>query len=241
MEEINVFRKRIVFNDNDFGDFGILPSSLLAIFQDIAIEHSIILGISSKTMLEKNLFWVTMRTKFQIIKQPQKGEELELVTYPSSKNMLEYDRDYLIINNAGETLVKATSKWCLVSTKTRQPVMRVKDEPFLPVSNLEPLFEGRFYKTEMFVPKFLPDLSYIISPQDIDENWHTSNVVYAKIIEKLLTCEKRKITFFQINYLKETLASQRLDLFRQDNENELNILGKICEGENSFSSLIKFL
>ena len=239
MEQTNVLTKSIVFCDEDFCEYGILPSSLLREFQAVATTHADLLGVGYADMLKKNLLWVTMRIKFEIVEQPQKNVTFKLTTYPSSKNMFEYDRDFLIVDESGKELVKATSKWCLIDREKRRVVM-VKDEfaPLIP--NQAPLFEGRFLKTDLFEPKFLPDYSYIISFDDIDNNHHTNNISYAKMVQELLNCEKRNIKFFQINFLKETKESQRIDLYRQDDQNKLDILGKICESENSFSAHIEF-
>lgn len=239
MIEINELKEKIRFEVDDFDSFGVTTFAVLREFQKVSTKHAEILGLGFHKMIEKKLLWVTMRIKFEIVRQPKENESLEIVTYPSGKNMLEYDRDYLILDENNEIVIKGTSKWCLIDSEKRR-VVRLMDDLAPVLLNKIPLFEGRFLKSETFEPEFLPDMSYLISQDDIDNNNHTNNTIYAKIVDKLLKGENKKISFCQINFLKETRLRDRLDMFKKNAENKLEILGKICEGEVSFSAHIDF-
>ena len=239
MEELFVLTKKIVFEKDDFFEGGILPFAVLRAFQDVAVLHAEKLGVGFDAMLKKNLFWVLLRTKYEILRQPLEGEELEIETYPSGKNMFEFDRDFLIFDKQKNLVLKGTSKWCFIDAKTRR---LAKMEAFedVDLQNFAPVFEGRFLRNDLFVPQKLPDDFYEISSADIDGNNHTNNTVYAKMIENILKRHHKKIGFFQINFLKESLLGDKIDLFEKCEEDTFDVLGKICEGETTFLCHAKF-
>ena len=104
--------------------------------------------------------------------------------------------------------------------------------------DIKPAFEGRFVKSEMFEPTAAPDFSYKVEQDDIDGNNHTNNTIYAKMIESILKNQSKMINFFQINFLKETMFGDRIDIYQKQNvaptSKTIDILGKLCEGEPSF-------
>lgn len=239
MSDNSVLKESFCFAENDFKNFGVRPFSVLKIFSKLAVEHAEILGIGFQKMLAKNLLWVTMRIKYQVVRMPRPNESLTITTYPSGKNMLEYDRDFLIVDNNNNVVIKGTSKWCLISSKTRR-IAKISEIEAPDLPNIAPLFEGKFLKSDAFEPEFLPDCTYGVSAGDIDNNGHTNNTIYAKSFEQLLELENRTINFFQINFLKETYAGNLLEIYKKPVDNSLLIMGKICEGEPSFSAKIDF-
>ena len=47
------------------------PAAMLEIFQDLAISHAEELGIGRSAMLEKNVVWVVIRTKLEVLREPK--------------------------------------------------------------------------------------------------------------------------------------------------------------------------
>lgn len=239
MENLGRLEKEFCFDSGDFLNGGVLPYSVLKIFQDIAIAHAEALGVGFEAMVSKAMLWVTMRIKYQVLAQPKPMQKLKIVTYPSGKNMLEFDRDFLIFDQQNNLLIKGTSKWCLINKNTRRLAkMDAIDMVILP--NNKPVFEEKFLKTDAFIPDVLADKSYQIEPNDIDNNGHTNNTIYAKLAQSLLCGDGKKIEFFQINFLKECLLGDRLDIYKKSLADGEYIVGKICEGPISFSAKAVF-
>ena len=222
--------KHFCFSNIDFGSVGILPESVLRIFQDVATEHIELLGYGIKNLRPRNLLWVATRIKFEILSQPKPDEELEIVTYASGQNHFEFFRDFLIFDKNKNLLIKGLYRFSLLDEKERH-IARLSKIQDIKLPCLTSVFEGRFLSIESFEPEFSHDHTYKILPDDIDANGHTNNTVYAKMINELLNLESQKISFFQINYLKETLLTERIDLYKNMTDNTLKILGKICEGK----------
>ncbi|MBO7508570.1 MAG: hypothetical protein J6T39_02895, partial [Clostridia bacterium] len=89
-------------------------------FQDASTKHAESLGVGFEAMLSKKLLWVTMRIKYEILRLPKPNEMLTIKTYPSGKNRMEYDREYLICDEEENLIIKGQSKWCLINSQTRK-------------------------------------------------------------------------------------------------------------------------
>ena len=153
--------------------------------------------------------------------------------------MFEFDRDFFVEDENGKILLRGTSKWCVVDATTRR--LAKMQQLKLPVAEqMERAFDQKFFKTEAFVPDFAPDYVYGVSAADIDANGHMNNSVYAKIVFDALGGNKKSIKTFQLNFLKEAFCGQRIDIFCKKVEAGVLIVGKKCEGENSFSAFVTF-
>lgn len=231
------FVQYFCFDENDFENFSISPFAVLSIFQDIATKHAEALGVGFYQMLKRNLLWVTMRIKFEVVSKINANENYKIVTYPSGKSMIEFDRDYVILDKDNNIVLKGQSKWCLIDSKTRK-IARMIDG--ISLTNVNPIFEDKFLKTDSFEPNYPSVFSYKISKSDIDKNGHTNNTVYAKIVTKLFKSEAKKLKFFQINFLKESLIGDNLDIYTQNNNDGFTVVGKLCGRDVSFTSKIVF-
>ena len=106
-EQKIAFFEEFCFGNEDFSKIGLKPFSILQIFQDASTKHADILGVGFEAMLSKHLLWITMRIKYEILRLPQANEKLTIKTYPSGKNRMEYDREYLIFDADGNKIGRA--------------------------------------------------------------------------------------------------------------------------------------
>ncbi len=237
LESQNKYSALFCFEEEDFESYGLKPCSILSVFQFVSLEHAIKLGVGFNDIIKQNLLWVTMRIKYQLLGNILPNQYLKIVTYPSGKNMMEYDRDYIIFDENGNMLAKGQSKWCLIDTQTRR-IKRMIDCPVL--ENIPTVFEGKFLKTDAFEPSCCPDLRYGVKHDDIDNNGHVNNIVYAKILDELLQRQYKTIKFFQINFLKELVYGDMIDVYTKPENNAVTFVGKKYLGETSFSAYVEF-
>ena len=232
--ENNKCAKYFCFEKNDFSCERILTNSMLKIFQVMATEHAENLGVGFKEMFEKNLLWVTLRTRFEILRKPEIDEKLLIVTYPSGKNFLEFDRDYLIFDQNDNLIVRGQSKWCLIDTKTRH-IAKMIESPVL--IDQKPIFESKFLKTLTFEIENLPDYRHAITQNDIDKNGHMNNTIYALLVDKMLERENfGEIKFFQINFVKEALLDDIMEVYYKRENDCIKIVGKLYQKTESFNA-----
>ena len=100
----------------------VLPQSLLTFFQDIAGEHASNLGVGYQPMIDKDLIWVIVRSKYTLYENPIVDKKYILSTWPQPKGNIDFVRDYLISDEDGNIIAKGTSKWCVTNFKTRRLV-----------------------------------------------------------------------------------------------------------------------
>ena len=228
--------ENISFTEKDFEKGNLKFDSVLKKFEHIAVKHAESVGVGFEDMLKQNLLWVALRIKYQILNNPLPDEQLILTTFASGKNILEFDRDFVIESNHG-ILIKGTSKWCLIDKDTRRISKLICLSPF---DNLlqKPTFEEKFLKTETFETEDeQPQFEYIVKQEDIDKNGHMNNTVYAKILQ---SPNEKYINFFQINYMREALVNQKILVYRKEFESKTIFIGKFDDNTVSFTAEIRF-
>ncbi|MFI3329211.1 MAG: thioesterase [bacterium] len=192
----------------------------LDIFQNAAVAHGTRLGFGYEEMLEKDVFWVLLRTKF-VVYNNSETDEYTSITYPKEPSKINFNREYQIKHN-DEVLIDGISKWLVVSLQTRK-IKRDHNLIYHSKTIDESLFED-IYKISYDLDKFKLVDTYQVTDKDLDRNNHVNNASYAFMIEKIINTEN--IKEFQIDYLNEILNNQKIDLFTYKENETLFILGK---------------
>ena len=130
--------------------------SILNIFQDVSAVHGEELGVGYKQMLDKNLYWVLSRIKFDIIKMPNLNQTVVVETWPQVKGRIDFDRDMRILSEDGDVLITATSKWCVIDCVKRM-LQRTDNVDYNGEYCLEKTYEDRFNKIIMPKEKMVKD------------------------------------------------------------------------------------
>ena len=72
--------------------------------QDLAGIHAEKLGVGLAAMAERQLFWLTVRTKIRILDFPRLGETVTARTWPEKPGALRCNRSFELVRD-GEVLV----------------------------------------------------------------------------------------------------------------------------------------
>ena len=219
-------------NQFDYHD-NVLPWVVLDLFQTVAGHHAEQLGVGFQTMLSKNLLWVITQIKYQVLTAPKPAQALTLTTWPLPPSRLGFDREYLICDEAGNVLIKGTSKWMQIDAVERKLV---------PSTNVYPLTEYctdknfeekirriRDFETTGKVSRIIPDES------TIDLNNHVNNAAYALFAQMALEDFGGMIDTFQIDFLHEVLLGQPLDVGYAASEKSILVKGTGEDGERKFT------
>lgn len=187
----------------------ITNKALLGILEDIGGIHSNIAGYGIPTMDQTHLTWVLLDWKVQVIKRPKYAEKILVRTW--SRNALKFYafRDFEILDEQGNIMVKAMSKWVLINIETEK-LERVTQEILLkynpelekfafgPDEDFEKLKEQENYERES---------EYSVKRSDIDVNHHMHNINYLDLANEALPdniyFNSKEFDFFQISYKKE--------------------------------------
>ena len=214
------------------------PAAVLALFQDAAGEHAQKLKVDYDRMILRNMMWVVVRVKYRILQNPRMYQKVKVVTWPHESKRLDFQRDYLIQNEKEEPIVKGTSQWALMDSRTRKLVLARDIYEEIDAFCRENIFEEKFLK----VPDFEETgegYPVISGYTDLDINGHVNNIKYANYALNAVDLGTgEEIEEFQIDYHKEVRCHTALTVFVQREGKEILVKGKNTEGDNMFSCRI---
>lgn len=227
MERFLRYSQKIVTAVDEF-DFAerIKPSAIMEYFQDLATAHADEIGIGYEDMKARDLCWVLNRLSAVIDRSPALGEEIEITTFPHKPGLVDAVRDYYITNAAGESLIRGTSRWCVLHIRNKA------------VRRCAPLFayDDSAYRPDFAVEDGNPQLPDIHSLQgeatkalqgkvqitDLDRNGHMNNARYADIVVN--SCDfdyyaSHTIKAFDFNFLSEMTVGAAYDVWQSTQQN----------------------
>ena len=233
------FKKNYVLRVSDFdAQDRILPSSILDIFQDVAGQNADAMEAGYDDLIKKDLIWVLLRCRIDIIKPPEFYQEVIAYTAPHVPGRADFDRDYLITDLNGNTLIKGTSKWCVLNFKTRKIDFGNAAHGNGKYFTQEKLYEEGIKKIANFSEEGCKKYSSKTGYCDLDHNGHVNNAKYANYILNAVKLPKdKKITAFEINYIHEMPSDSEFEVYYKDEEG--GILAKCsADGEEIFRARI---
>ena len=236
-----LFKQEYILRTSDFDKFNhIKSSSVLDLFQDAAGRHAEEIGVGYDAMLERSFFWVLIKIKFRIIKEPAFHQRVVVKTWPLAPNKFVYRREYSIENEDGEKLIIGSSEWVVMNSIKRRLVSAPDLYPFTDGFHPERNFEERLDRLDEFETDIPP---YSITPgfSEIDANGHVNNTKYANFVFDAINPEESLQTdIFQIDYKKEVMQGTNLNIYHTKNENAILAEGRDDEGNVMFSCKISY-
>ena len=193
--------------------FGRMKTSwLLACLQEVAGEHSELLGASNGEYNGRNLFWAVTRHKVEITRLPEAKENITLQTWPCPTTRVAYPRATVAYDKQGNELFRAMSLWVLMDADSRAMILPGKSGV---------LVEGITTGREVGNPVSLAPavggncVSRPVRYTDLDVNGHMNNTQYLNWVDDLLPSAFHRdhaAKEFTICYLNEAKEDQVLDL-----------------------------
>lgn len=199
------------------------PKAILEIFQDIAASHAEQIGVGFQLMLNKNLYWVLSRVKFDILKNPKPNQTIKAITWPHEKGRIDFDRDMLILNEDDEILIKATSKWCVIDTINRK-LQRTENVNYIGDICPDINYLEKFDKISLPTSEFKNINAHKVCFSDLDHNKHMNNTNYGTLI--LNSIDNKNISHFEINFINESVLDDEITISQCKTDNGEYILGK---------------
>lgn len=236
-----VWEKEYRLRGSDFDTFSrMMPSAVLDLFQDAACQHAEELHVGFEELLQKGRLWVLTRVKFQILENVSPYTAVRVKTWPLKPNRFSYRREYLIEDRNGKPLIKGSSDWVVIDCNERKMVSAPDLYPFTEGFCEEKMFEEKIRKVSDFEGSGEP---YTVRTAfcDLDRNGHVNNTKYANFIMNALCPEKEKrLTAFQMDYRKEVVSGEDLQIFRQNGDGETLAKGLNDVGDVMFAARLIF-
>jgi len=228
-----IFEQKIIITEDYFDKNGNLnPAIILKTFQFLADEHAIILKCAFSDLIKKGLLWVLTSVSYKLIGEIKVGDEIRAITQPRELKGIRYKRDFAFYNQE-KTVLLGTSEWVVIDKESRRLTRTANVYPNDLVI-LPPLYLEEVKKLTKLTDYACP---YDIVPTklDIDRNNHVNNVKYVEFALKALNYVP-KHDYFQIDFIKETLLGESLQIYTQIKENRVLVEG-LKNSDRAFSIL----
>lgn len=185
---------------------------IFSMFMDLACEHGASIGIGSDKLAEKDLIWLTVKTKVHINRRPAIMDEVTAETWPEKPGTIRCNRYYRIFDDT-DILAEGKSEWAMLNIKSgrlaklaeaypielEHPTETVCSEPFTPVSK-------DFSEAETLG-------EYLVTSADIDMAQHMNNAAYIRSVFSLFSCkqlEEINITDIEIAFRSPCFEGDKL-------------------------------
>ncbi len=230
-----IYEKSFTLRTSDFNCYRkISPASVLDLFQVVAGEHANILGCGFDSLYAKQLLWVLIRIKYEVIAQPEMYQTVKVKTWPLPPSRVGFQREYLMEDEQGNPLIKASSDWVVIHSEERKIVCATDIYPDMEFVT-EKNFDGRLKK----VPDFeQTGDGLIVCPRfsQLDMNGHVNNTKYANYaMDALEPSEGDCIKAFQVDYRHEVKKGDKVTVYVSRADNTALIKGASESGEVMFA------
>ena len=171
------------------------------LLQEIAGNHALQLNLDLTQLHEDNLTWMLHRLDIRIQRYPKWREKVTVQTWPSTGDRLRAYRDFRVLDEEGNVLLKALSYWLMINLNTRRPVRMPEKVLALAPSDIThevPVKEERPAPPAQAESK----KTFTVRHSDLDVNGHVNNVTYVEWITESLSSEPL-IQAFDIEFRAE--------------------------------------
>ena len=182
------FDSRIRYSETD--ETGAL--SLLGVInylQDCSTFQSEDIGLGVEYLEEKKRAWLLSSWRIVIDRYPVLGERIKIGTWATSSKGIYGYRDFVIMDQDGNYLVRAESIWFFCDTEKMVPVS-VMPEDVAAYGNEEALDLGKAPRKILIPEEYEEGIPVTIATHHLDTNHHVNNAQYVDIAREAVPCTK---------------------------------------------------
>lgn len=225
------------------------PAAFLNMAQEAANHHADYLGVGYDTLEETKQAWVMSRMRVIFERLPRWRERVNLKSWHKGAAGFMFLRDFILTDNDGNNLIRATTSWLVIDMTTRRLARRgafaefaADSQKVIPESSIEEP-AGKVVLPEG--AEVVRRESHTASYSDLDMNRHVNNVqyvVWAMDLVGLSTTSERPLRELEINFNTEVRPEDVVELTlysTPDTPNTYYVDGKV-EGKNSFIIRLEF-
>ena len=239
----DIFEMSYTIRSTDVDIFGICrPSSLLCVFQDMATDHSKVLGMDQDVLTDRyNAAWLLVRMWYRLERPLHMGEKIDLRTWHRGAGGLIVYRDFDLTVN-GQSVGEAVSAWVVADRENRK-MLRPGLVDCIASSSVPETVKSRQLKL-IKTPK---DKTFVhqreIRYSDLDLNGHMNNTRYADVVMDALSVAEmqgRYVSELQINYSMECGPGENVSISRSTKEDTCYVDGCSDDGARRFEAIMQF-
>lgn len=211
--------------------------TLCDLFNDVAEVQTEQLGVDVATLNAAGATWMLHRLHIRLHKMPQQNEEVYIETWPSGIDRLFALRDYRMVRENGEELLRATSEWMYIDLNRRRPMRQMDRVVEMSTSHGIPRLE---------LPSILNEKEFAMTPaggrhfeatfDNIDFNGHVTQASYMRWITNSLPFEFLKthvLVDVEVIYSHEIMPDSRIySAYEMKREGETVTVGHRVQNES---------
>lgn len=191
--------------------------TLCDLFNDVAEGQTKLLGVDVDTLNKAGLTWMLHRLHIEIHKMPHHDEEVVLETWPSGIDRLFALRDYRMLRENGEEIVRATSEWMTVDLNRRRPIRQSAKVVEMSTSHqIEKLSLTHLMNEKEKRTDFQEYRQFTATFDNIDFNGHVTQASYMRWITNSLPFDFLKnhiLTEVEIVYEHEIMPDSLINSY----------------------------
>lgn len=209
-------------------------STLFGYFQDSASLAAENLGAGIEILENKfGVAWVLTRIRVDIMRNPEWDEEIIIETWPLEPSKVEFDRDFLVKDQYGNTIIKAVSKWVIMDMIERKLRRSELIGLQFPEAHRERALNCKLEKLKDF-GRLETAYHKVIRYSDIDFNGHLNNSKYVDYIMDCFPVEDYRsyaIQTIDLHFNHEAMPGDTLTLNKDISMIDKNVI--YIEGVNN--------
>ena len=204
--------------DTDVSHF-LKPGAFMDLAQEIAYVSATSLGFGYEDLQRYGTAWVLSRMHIEFPAMPVWRDEVELQTWHKGFEGPFYVRDFWMLGADGQPAVLATSSWLIIDMESRRLLRREHLADKLPLDTQcsDSAIDEPCGKVQMPGEGMEEIAEHVVAYSDVDFVGHANNakyVVWAMDCLDFETLRNRRVRSLRINFNKELLPGETVEIFR---------------------------
>ena len=222
-----ITKRQITYSQVD-GDLGMNMAGIVHFFQDCAVAHSEALGKKMAELDKMKDAWFLSGWQIEVLQYPKLGEEISVRSWAhGNKGMYGY-RNFDILNEQGEQLVRANSIWVFMNLEKMKP--EKPTEEAIEGYEIEPALDMEYAarKIKVFEEEYRTVQESALEPimvkkSFVDLNQHMNNGRY---VEEALNYIEGTVKNMRVDYRKAAMLGDILYpvIYRKENVTQVVFL-----------------
>jgi acyl-ACP thioesterase len=223
------------------------PTAFLNMAQEAANIHADYLGVGYDSLGETHQAWVLSRMKVDFVRLPLWREVVNLKSWHKGANGFMFLRDFIMSDQQGEPLIKATTSWLVIDMNTRRLARRGASADFA-TDQSRCIVEDAIAEpaAKVVIPteaELMGTTLHTVAFSDLDMNQHVNNVqyvVWAMDAVGLDITTASPLRELEINFNAEVRHTDVVEMkIYKDGTATYYVEGSV-EGRNSFVVRLEF-
>ena len=159
----------------------------------------------------ENISWVLTRLKVRMVRFPRWEENVRILTYPRGGRRIVAYRDFVLSDDSGAELGRATSEWMLIDLASRK-VVPIPEGVFAAANTVRPPAFGdeAFAKLRWDCRETSGATTFIARRGDIDMNGHVNNIHYIEWLMETRPSAAAPCRELEVAFRSETFAGDQV-------------------------------